>query len=423
MPRLATILLALVALVPSLARAENWPNWRGPSQSGVAEGKAYPTKWSSTENVAWKVKLPGQGASTPIVWEDRIFLTCGVAENGEPAKNMLLCYDRSGKELWRTEIGVAKAKKSAKGSSTNPSTVTDGKHVFVYFKSGDFGAVDFSGKIVWQMNLQEKYGEDTLWHDVGTSPVLTKNHVVATVMHGGPSFLAAFDKVTGKLAWKQDRNTGAPSESADSYTTPVVVRSDEQELIVVLGADYVTGHDAANGKELWRVGDLNPRKNPNFRSISSAVVSDGVVIAPYARGGTVTAIKLGGQGDVTETHVLWTKENLGADVPTPIAQDGKVYLCNDKGQISCLDLKTGDPLWTTQPEKGRATTVSSSPILAGGKLYITREDGKTYVITPEKDSKVVAENELPSEFVLATPVFVDGKVLLRTNDHLYCFGT
>ena len=424
MPRLLLpALLALAVAMPSLARAENWPNWRGPSQSGVAEGKEYPTKWSSTENVAWKVKLPGRGASTPIVWEDRIFLTCGVAEKEEPARNMLLCYDRGGKELWRTEIGKAKPIKSAKGSSTNPSATTDGKHVFAYFKSGDFGAVDFSGKIVWQMNLQEKYGEDTLWHDVGTSPVLTKNHVIATVMHGGPSFLAAFDKVTGKLAWKQDRNTGAPSESADSYTTPVVVNSGEQELIVVLGADYVTGHDAANGKELWRVGDLNPRKNPNFRSISSAVVSDGVVIAPYARGGTVTAIKLGGQGDVTETHVLWTKENLGADVPTPIAKDGKVYLCNDKGQISCLDLKTGEPLWTTQPEKKRLTTVSSSPILAGGKLYITREDGKTYVITPEKDSKVVAENELQGEFVLATPVFVDGKVLLRTNDHLYCFGT
>jgi outer membrane protein assembly factor BamB len=418
MPRLPAILLAVSLIIPSLARAENWPNWRGPDQSGVAEGKEYPTKWSSTENVAWKVKLPGRGASTPIVWEDRIFLTCGVE-----GKNVLLCYDRKGKELWRTEIGDAKQFKSAKGSSTNPSAVTDGKHVFVYFKSGDFGAVDFSGHMVWQMNLQEKYGEDTLWHDVGTSPVLSKNHVIATVMHSGPSYLAAFEKETGKLVWKQDRNTGAPSESAQSYTTPVVVQDGDQELIVVLGADYVTGHDAASGKELWKVGTLNPRKNGFFRSISSAVVSDGVVIAPYARGGTVTAIKLGGMGDVTDTHVLWTKENLGADVPTPIAKDGKVYLCNDKGQISCLDLKTGDPLWTTQPEKKRATTVSASPILAGGKLYITREDGKTYVITPEKESKVVAENTLQGEFILATPVFVDGRVLVRTNDHLYCFGT
>lgn len=419
MPRLLLpALLTIAALLPSLACAENWPNWRGPSQSGVAEGKEYPTKWSSTENVAWKVKLPGLGASTPIVWEDRIFLTCGVE-----GKNTLLCYDRAGKELWRAEIGKAKPFKSAKGSSTNPSAVTDGKLVFVNFKSGDFGAVDFSGKVVWQINLQEKYGEDTLWHDVGTSPVLTKDHVIATVMHSGPSYLAAFDKLTGKLAWKQDRNTGAPSEAAQSYTTPVVVQDGDHELIVVLGADYVTCHEAAGGKELWRVGSLNPGKNNFFRSISSAVVSDGVVIAPYARGGTVTAIKLGGSGDVTKTHVLWTKEGLGADVPTPIAKDGKVYLCNDKGQISCLDLKTGNPLWTTQPEKKRPKTVSSSPILAGGNLYITREDGKTFVITPEKDSKVVAENELAGEFVLATPVFVDGKVLLRTNDYLYCFGT
>lgn len=418
MPRLLLVaVLSLSITLPSFARAENWPNWRGPNLNGVAEGKEYPTKWSSTENVAWKVKLPGRGASTPIVWEDRIFLTCGVE-----GKNVLLCYDRSGKELWTAEIGSAKPFKSAKGSSTNPSATTDGKHVFVYFKSGDFGAVDFSGKVVWQLNLQEKYGEDTLWHDVGTSPVLTKNHVIATVMHSGPSYLAAFEKDTGKLVWKQDRNTGAPSEAAQSYTTPAVVQDGDKELIVVLGADYVTSHDATSGKELWRVGSLNPQKNNFFRSISSAVVSEGIVIAPYARGGTVTAIKLGGEGDVTKTHVLWTKEGLGADVPTPIAKDGKVYLCNDKGQISCLDLKSGDTLWTTQPEKKRATTVSSSPILAGGHIYITREDGKTFVITPEKDSKLIAENVLEKDFVLATPVFVDGKVLLRTNDYLYCFG-
>jgi outer membrane protein assembly factor BamB len=414
---LLLVLLAPAFVIPSVARAENWPNWRGPSLNGVAEGKEYPTKWSKTENVAWQVKLPGRGASTPIVWEDHIFLTCGVE-----GKNVLLCYDRSGKELWKAEVGNAKQFKSAKGSSTNPSATTDGKHVFVYFKSGDFGAVDFKGNVVWQTNLQEKYGEDTLWHDVGTSPVLTKNHVIATVMHSGPSYLAAFEKDTGKLVWKQDRKTGAPSESAQSYTTPVVVQDGDKELIVVLGADYVTAHDAASGKELWRVGSLNPTKNNFFRSISSAVVSDGIVIAPYARGGTVTAIKLGGEGDVTDTHVLWTKEGLGADVPTPIAKDGKVYLCNDKGQISCLDLKTGDQLWTTQPEKKRANIVSSSPILAGGKIYITREDGKTFVITPEKESKVVAENLLPDEYILATPVFVDGKVLLRTNDYLYCFG-
>jgi outer membrane protein assembly factor BamB len=422
MPRNSFLLPCVLAVIPAVSQAENWPNWRGPGQTGVADGKEYPTKWSSTENVAWKVKLPGLGASTPIVWEDRIFLTCSIAEKEMEPKNALVCYDRGGKELWRVPIGKSPRLKSAKGSATNPSAVTDGKHVFVYFKSGDFAAVDFQGNIVWQKNLQEEYGEDTLWHDVGTSPVLTKNHVIATVMHSGPSYLAAFDKETGKLAWKQDRNTGAPRESAQSYTTPVVVQDGDQELIVVLGADFVTGHDAASGKELWKVGGLNPTKNGFFRSISSAVVSDGVVVAPYARGGTVTAIKLGGHGDVTESHVLWTKEKLGADVPTPIAKDGKVYLCNDRGQISCLDLKTGDTIWTSQPGKRREAIVSASPILAGGKIYITWEDAKTIIITPEEKSKVVAENNLPNEFVLATPVFVDGKVLIRTNDNLYCFG-
>jgi outer membrane protein assembly factor BamB len=300
--------------------------------------------------------------------------------------------------------------------------VTDGKTVFVYFKSGDFAAVDFAGHVKWQTNLQEKYGKDTLWHDVGTSPVLTKNHVVATVMHSGPSYLAAFNKETGEVAWKQARDLGAPSEAAQSYTTPVVVQDGDQELIVVLGADHVTCHDAPTGKELWRVGGLNPGKNGFFRSISSAVVIDGIVVAPYARGKTITAVKLGGHGDVTKSHVLWTKEGVGADVPTPIAQDGKVYISNDKGQLSCLDVKSGETLWSGSPDKGRPKNVSSSPMMAGGKIYITREDGKTFVVSPDKDLKVVAENDLPGEFVLATPVFVDGKILLRTNDYLYCIG-
>jgi outer membrane protein assembly factor BamB len=412
---LATLAFTILAATGAL-RADDWPNWRGPTQSGVATGKGYPVKWSSTENVAWKIDLPGKGASTPVVWKDRIVVTCGIE-----GKNGVLCFDRAGKKLWQQTIGSEKPGKNAKASGANSSACTDGSHWFVYFKSGDLACLDLAGKILWQHNLQEMYGEDTLWWDVGTSPVLTKNAVVAAVIQSGPSYLVAFDKKSGEVSWKHDRMLNAPSEAAQSYTTPVVLERDGKETLIVLGADHVTAHDATNGDELWRVGGLNPRGEMYFRSIASPVVADEIVIAPYARGRTLTGIRLGGSGDVTGSHVLWTKP-LGADVPTPAVLDGKVYNCSDRGDVSCIDSKTGETLWTGLVERHR-TQYSSSPIIAGGHIYVTREDGKTFVLALGDKFSVVSANTLDNEQTVATPVFVDGMILLRSAEHLYCLRT
>ena len=408
------LLLALV--VVTSAQAENWPSWRGPQANGVAAGKSYPTKWSKTENVAWKISLPGKGASTPIIWEDKIVVTCGL-----DGKNGVICLDREGKKLWQQTVGSEKGGKHKKATGSNSSPITDGEHIFAYFKSGDLACLDFAGKILWQHNVQKEFGEDTLWWDLGTSPVLTKDCVVVTVMHSGPSYLVGFDKQTGEQKWKADRNLDAPSEAAQSYSTPVVLNDQGQELIVVLGADHVTGHAANSGKELWRVGGLNPTKHQYFRSVASPAITDGVVVAPYARGATITAVKLGGSGDVTKTHVPWTRDNLGADVPTPAAVAGKAYVCTDKGEVSCLDVQTGKTLWTGALEKNR-NAFSASPILAGGNIYLIREDGKTFVVAQGDAFKIVAENELDGEFVVASPVFADGRIYLRTLESLYCIG-
>ena len=414
--RVACLLLCLA--VGTVASAGNWPNWRGPGFDGIVrEGKDYPTHWSNSENVLWKIDLPGKGASTPVVWDNRIILTCAI-----DGKNGVLCLDLEGRPVWQQTIGSEKAGKHMKATGCNPSATTDGKHVYVYFKSGDLACLDFAGKVVWQHNLQEKFGEDTLWHDLGTSPVLTRDNVVVAVMHSGPSYLVAFNKTSGKQAWKQDRNLDAPKEAAQSYSTPVVLSDKGREIIVVLGADHVTAHDAANGHELWRVGGLNPTGHEFFRSIASPVVFDGVVVAPYARGATLTAIRLGGSGDVSKSHVLWTKEKLGADVPSPAAVDGKVYLCTDRGELSCLDMHTGNVLWSGQVEKNR-NAFSSSPVIADGKIYLTREDGKTFVLEQGNEFKLLAAKELgDGEFVVATPVFVDDRILIRTVEHLYCIG-
>lgn len=412
-------IVMVVCLFPLLASAENWPVWRGPNFNGVVENGDFPTKWSNETNVAWKVAMPGRSGATPAVWEDHVFVTTDAkGENG------VLCLNRMGKQLWKATVGDLVPGKHRKASGSNPSPTTDGKHVYVYFKSGDLACLDFEGKVVWQKNLQSVYGENTLWWDLGTSPVLTDTGVVVAVMQSGDSYIVTFDKETGKEIWKQDRNLGAPEEAAQSYSTPIVVEHEGRQQLILVGADHITSNDAATGKEIWRVGGLNPTGHKYFRSIASPAVAEGIVAAPYARGGSLTGVKLGGSGDVTKSHVAWQRESesekqkLSADVPTPVAKDGRVYLCTDKGIVHCFDLKTGKTIWSHELEKNRSA-YSSSPILVGDSLYLTREDGKTFVLSVKGEPKVIAENEL-KESIVATPVFIDGKILFRTFDHLYC---
>lgn len=424
MRRSASLALLLCVTV-STSSAGDWPSWRGPNGNGVAEGTGYPTKWTE-ENVDWKFDLPGIGASTPAVFGGQIFVT-----TTKDNKNLLTCLGMDGKQQWSKEFGKSwEGKQGKDGTGANPSPVVDGERVFVYFKSGDFGCFDLSGKLVWETNVFNKFAEvttKTLWWDLGTSPVLTKDAIVVTMMHTGPSYLAAFDRTTGELKWKHDRKTDAPSEAAQSYTTPVVTTNPAgKEIVVVTGADYVTCHDASNGDELWRVGSLNPTSNGYFRSISSSVASEGIVIAPYARGDSLTAIKMGGTGDVTDSHVAWTNEGTSADVPTPTIVDGRVFVLRDtkkaRGTVDCLDLQTGKTIWSDQLPPHR-TTYRASPIYADGKLYLARQDGTVFVVDATGDTfKLLAENKVSSEHTIATPVFVDGKVLIRTQDSLYLIG-
>ena len=420
-------LLSAVCLAAAAAgaRADNWPNWRGPDDNGVAGGTGYATSWSPTDRVLWRVKLPGLGASTPAVWGDRIVVTCVI-----DGKDAVLAFDRAGKEAWRQLLGEAKPGKHKKATGSNSSPVTDGRHAWVYFKSGELACLDLGdGVVVWKTNLQQQFGEDTLWWDLGTSPVLTAKAVVVAVMQTGPSYLAAFDRGTGKLLWKHDRMLDAPEEAAQSYSTPVVARGDATkgepaEVLFVLGADHVTAHDAADGRELWRVGGLNPTGHKYFRSIASPVVAGDLVIAPYARGATITAVRRGGQGDVTGTHVAWVRDDLGADVPTPAAKDGRVVVCTDKGRIELLDAATGKTLAKNELPKNR-NAYSASPVVVDGKIIVTREDGQSSVLewpaAAGADAKLLGEG-MVDEMTVATPVCIDGRVLLRTHDSLWCIG-
>jgi len=425
-PSPAALALLLPLLLYQPVRADDWPNWRGPGLDGVASGTGYPVSWGAGKNVAWRVTLPGLGASTPVVSGDRIVLTLAI--DGHDA---VICFDRSGKEIWRRILGAEKPGKHKKATGANPSPVTDGSLVWVYFKSGELAALDLAdGVVVWKENLQERFGEDTLWWDLGTSPVLTEDAVVVAVMHSGPSYLAAFGRRDGRLLWKHDRDLGAPEEAAQSYSTPVVARGEERfgepaEVLFVLGADHVTAHDAADGRELWRVGGLNPAGEKYFRSIASPVLAGDTVVAPYARGTTLTAVRRGGTGDVTKTHVAWTRSDLGADVPTPAVRGGRIVVCTDQGRVECLDAATGKTHWKEELPRNR-NAYSASPVVVDGRVLLTREDGSSASIAwPDADAPAGAARESGAvdEMTVATPVCVDGRIYLRTHDSLWCLGT
>jgi len=407
--------LISVSISTQALDAGNWPEWRGPDRNSVVTGGGYPQSWSEDKNVVWKISLPGWGTSSPAIWDDQIYVTY---EDG--GTNGVVCLGRDGKQRWKLVVGKSVAGRNRKASGANPSPTTDGRHVYVYFKSGDLACVDTAGKLLWKTNIQDAHGDDRLNWDLGTSPVLTRDKVIVAVMHAGPSYVVALDKRTGKEAWKQARDLGAPAESRDSYSTPCVIKSGEQEALVVLGADHVTAHRADSGQELWRVGGLNPEGRRNYRSIASPVVVGQQVIAPYARGRSLTAIRLGGQGDVSGSHVAWTLAGSSADVPTPVAFEGRVYVCGDRGDVACVNLESGKALWTERLPRNRYP-YSSSPLIVGGKLYTTREDGTTFVLAIGDKPQLLATNVL-RENTYATPAFVDGRVYMRTSDFLFCIG-
>jgi outer membrane protein assembly factor BamB len=420
MRRVTILCLTFVVLLQcaiSLA-AENWPHWRGPLGTGVAPAGDYPVQFSDKDGVAWSVELPGRGTSTPAVWGDRIVVTCGIDD-----RDGVICYDTKGKELWRLQFGVERPGRNHHATGSNPSPVTDGEHLVVYFKSGTLVCLDLNGKEKWKTNLQEKYGKDTLWWDLGTSPVFVGGRVIVAVFQGGDSYLVAFDLKSGDVAWKQRRQYDVPRENDNSYCTPQVVSVNGKDVLVCWGADHLTGHDAATGEQLWECSGFNPDNEPNWRTIASAVASDGIAIVPFGRGEGLAGVRLDGRGDVTKSARIWEKGGKGqsTDVPTPVIRDGKVYLLTDAGHIDCLSLQTGDVFWSADLPRNR-NKFYASPVLAGDTLYCAREDGAVFVgKVRDKGYQEVATNEM-GERIIATPVPIRGNLLVRGEQHLFMIG-
>ena len=413
----------------------NWPQWRGPSFDGRAEARDLPVKWSQTDNVVWRTRLPSWSAATPIVWGDIVFVTSGqegfteLSPDGSRPRSVgvgaadkifLIAVDRKdGGIRWKREVDSGN-QLFRKQNSASPSPITDGRHVWVMTANGRLTCLTMAGEEVWRRNIQADYGTFGLNHGYASTPLLHGGRLYVQVLHGmktdDPSYLLALERGTGKTIWRVERPTDAVQESPDSYTTPQMVTVDGREELVISGGDYVTGHDLETGRERWRVGGFNPSSNPYNRIISSALVVGDTVISGASRGRPFIAFRPRGQGNLTGKSELWTND-LGADVPTPASDGTYVYVLNDKGFLNCLRPGTGEVVY--QGQRIELGTYSASPLVADGKIYCTSEEGTTTVVRAGPSFEVLGVNRLDSR-TLSSPVAVGNQILLRTAEHLYC---
>jgi outer membrane protein assembly factor BamB len=409
------MLLCALAVIP--LAADNWPQWRGPHLNGMSSETNLPLKWSRTENVHWKLPLPERSGATPIVWGDHIFLSTG---DGGPNLALWSIDRNTGVVRWKRPLGGGN-QRMRKQQMSSPSPVTDGQSVWVMTGTGLLRAFDFTGRELWMRDIQKDYGRFGILWGYASSPLLHQDSLFVEVLHGmytrDPSYLLRIDKATGKTLWRVERPTHARQESPDAYTTPALLQYQGQTQIVISGADVVTGHDLATGKELWRANGLNPYNDGNYRVVASPIVEGDLIIAP-SRERPLLALKAGGQGDVTSSHVVW-KFNQGPDVPTPVSDGTYLYSINDRGILYCLDLKTGATVYG--PQRLRSSTYSGSPVLADGRIYVTDEDGVTSVFQAGPKFALLAENDL-DDYTLSSPAISDGQIFIRAERALYAIG-
>jgi len=410
------ITCALILTLAATTLADNWPQWRGPNLNGFSGESDLPVRWTTEENIGWKLALPGWSGSTPVIWRDRIFLN--LADGNDL---YLWCVDkRNGVVVWKKFLGSGNVK-MRKQNMSSPSPVTDGRNVYVMTGTGIFRGFDFNGRELWSRDIQKDYGEFGLNWGYASSPLLFEDSLYVQVLHGmktdAPSYLLRINKLNGNTTWRVERPTKAIRESPDSYTTPGILRYAKTAELVITGGDCVTGHELATGKELWRANGLNPENDPYYRIVASPVIFEQIIYAP-TRVKPLLALRAGGRGDVSTSHLLWSTAN-GPDVPTPVTDGKYLYIVNDRGIMWCFEAKTGREIYGQQRIK--PGTYSASPVLGDGKIYITNEDGLTTVVKAGPEFLILAENPL-GDYCLSSPAISDGQIFIRTATHLFCIG-
>ena len=411
-------LTVVLKLAGSIALSANWPAWRGPTRDGVSAERNLPVTWSPSENIAWKLALPQWSGATPIIWNETIFLN--VAESDLHNLSLWAVNRADGEVRWKKHLSVGN-NKQRKQNMSSPSPVTDGTTVWAVTGTGIVKAFDFMGTELWMRDIQKDYGRFGLNWGYANSPLLLEGDLIVPVLHGmktdDPSYLLRINGKTGETKWKVERPNKAIRESPDAYVTPSLVRTPAITEIVINGADCVTGHDPATGRELWRADGLNPQNDPANRIVASTVVHNDIVIAP-SRERPVLVLKAGGRGDVTTSHKLWEFNN-GPDVPTPVTDGKLLYVITDRGVVYVLDLLTGKTVYG--PQRLEPGTYSSSPVLADGKIYITSEDGVASVFRAGPQFELLAANKM-DDYTLSSIAIKDGQLFLRTASALWAIG-
>ncbi len=414
--------------------ARQWPQWRGPSRQGVVEPGGYTDRWSDEENVVWRVEVPGRGHSSPIVWDDRIFLTTAYDQFlDEPIEQILsqsgdrvfldereqvrsvLCFRRSdGELLWETFVPYVAAPEEGwpKSSYASSTPVTDGQRVYAYFGNHGLLAVDFDGNVVWHNDLGEI---SNVARGTACSPLLHEDRVIVFQDHGGPggSFIAALDRETGDELWRTERTARV------GWSSPIAVRVPTEDgyrdEIVTSSQFQVQAYAPGTGELLWWCHGLTDEVVP------SPVAGEGMIFASSGRQGPTLAIRPGGTGDVTDSHLVWQEMRGSPFVPSALLYQGYLYTLNDMIRVlSCYDAATGEMMYRERLRGEVAGHgISSSPIGVDGKVFITTDDGQTLVVRAGPEFELLHVNQLGTH-VFASPALLDGRWYFRTYEHLVC---
>jgi outer membrane protein assembly factor BamB len=405
--------VTLVLTIGSVVNAEDWTRFRGPNGQGISSETNLPVNWSADSNVAWKTSIPGKGWSSPIVFKDQIFLTTATEEG---VSCRIICVDRkTGKIAWNTEVHRQKTGPMRRQNSfATPTPVTDGKRVYAVFYDGTVAAVDLSGKPVWKSQEMKFFS----LHGLGASPLLADGQLIMPFDGSSKeenklgwkipwkdAVILSLDAATGAVRWK-----GKRGESRVGHVTPILVEDGSQ--IVTAGGDRVQGFDVRTGKRIWSIYSQGEGVTP------SPVVGGGLIFTSSGfEAPTTRAIRLGGKGDITKSHIEWEQTKGVSALASLLYVAPHVYSITRDNILHCLDASSGKIVWMQRLEGVH----SASPVLADGKIYVLSEDGVTLVLRPGEKYDKIASNKL-GETCLASMAVSNGHFYIRSAEHLYCIG-
>jgi outer membrane protein assembly factor BamB len=385
--------------------ASNWARWRGPSGQGLVTGSGYPDTWSAKQNVLWKSPVPGSGNSSPIVWGDRIYLATAYDDGRRVS---LLAYRRSdGVKQWETFAPEGRSgRQHPKNGHASATASTDGQRVYISLGARGLMAVGMDGKVVWHQDL----GPINNYHGAAGSALLYKDRLILYQDQQGGSFIAAFDSRTGKQLWRTGRNASV------GWGTPAAIRVAGRDEIIVNGQNRVTAYNPDTGVELWGCS------GPTFEVIPTPVVGHGLVFCSSGRAGPTLAIRPGGSGDVSRSHVEWQTPRGSPFVPSPIVVGDYLYMVNDMQSVAtCFEAGTGKTMWQDRLGVAQREGFSASPVAVDGKLFFTNDEGETFVLRAGPKFELLHVNRI-GERTLASPALVDRRWYIRTEEHLFAIG-